>query len=289
MANVAEVTQEIADATGIASATVVHVARKLGENGWWPRGARGRHAAQFNTENIATLLAGVMAIAGDAVKTPASRVQTVMEQITVIRHIKELGAGGPAMVDIYEDGDGGLELVPSGGFIQNVAGLIKGADLLEFKGVQAVGLTFGAGAVTGWVETMPKPGLNHTVRRDYFGPVREVMASGLTREVRVSAAVLSRLSDLIDQQDEQQTDLPLEVTETTGKKKSARTLETPAPIHDTGKPGSNPELPLQQFEHTPHGVPELVGKSSRPNHGQRTNHLKGDGHEERPRRPDRAA
>lgn len=285
MANVAEVTQEIADATGIAPATVVHVARKLGENGWWPRGARGRHAAQFDAENIGTLLAGVMAIAGDAVETPASRVQTVMQRI------KELRAGGEAMVNIYEDAAGGLEIVPSGSFIANVAGLIEGADLLEIKGVQAVGLTFGAGAVTGWAERQERPGLNHTVRRDYFGPVREVMKSGMTREVRVSVAVLAQLAELIDQQEEQQPqdDLPLAPTGTAGKKKSTRTPEATAPIHDTGKPGSNPALPLtMQLEHTPSGAPEPERKT-RPNHGQRLNHQEGDVHETGPQRPNRAA
>ena len=75
MANAIKVSREIADATGVALPTVENIARRLGEGGWLPRGGRGRHAAQLGPNDIATLLVGVMAIAGDALETPASHVR----------------------------------------------------------------------------------------------------------------------------------------------------------------------------------------------------------------------
>ncbi len=251
MANAIKVSREIADATGVALPTVENIARRLGEGGWLPRGGRGRHAAQFGPTDIATLLVGVMAIAGDALETPASHVRAAVERIS------ELSIGGPLTIDTYFDDAGRRETVPGGAFIANVASFIEWPELRidqvpmplddnhapTVGRILALGLQFGGGTVVGWIETAPDPSANNVARRTYFGMAREVTSAGMVREVRVSVDVLDRLGGLLDQQDERQADLPLAPTSAGDQqtRETARLPEATAPSdREAHQPGVRP-------------------------------------------------
>ena len=241
MANAIEAAREIADATGVALPTVENIARRLGEAGWLPRGGRGRNAAQLGPTDLATLLVGVMAVAGDALETPASRIQAAIARIralspggeaidshageagavlpdvtalvqNVTRRLDALSRGGEAAIDIYEMPDGRLDDVPSGAFVANIAAFIAHPVLRADQGVQALGLQFGGGSVVGWIEMSSDLASNNVTRRVYFGLARAVLTSGMQREVRIGVDVLDRMSDLLDRQDERQDELPVTAT-----------------------------------------------------------------------------
>ena len=220
MANAIEVSREIADATGVALATVENIARRLGEGGLLPRTGRGRHAAQFGPNDIAILLVGVMAVITDAAETPASHVRAAVARIA------ELSIGGPMGIAAYFDAAGRREVVPAGAFIANVASFIKWPVLRINQPAMAVdddhaptvgrilalGLQFGGGTVVGWIETAPDPRVDNVARRTYFGQTRGAITTGMVREVRVGVDVLDRLGGLLDQHDERQDELPLAPT-----------------------------------------------------------------------------
>src|SRR4051812_4505904 len=206
MAAIAEISQNISEVTKVPLGTVKHIARRLGEDELLPRGPRGPNAPDFGDIHIARLLVGVMTIANGIDHTGANIARAV-------KRIEDLSKGGVPRVEIHVDGDPDdpmvkSVLIPTGSFVETVAYFIRltqnpvGLDRINRRigRLLAIGLTFGGGAVYGWIEfASGATNLNHVsdVRRINYGIMGDVLASGMTQDVRVGFDALRRLGELL--------------------------------------------------------------------------------------------
>lgn len=192
MANVREITEIVAEATGASIGTVRHVARRLGEARLLgPRIARGRAAPDLKPKHVAHLLVGVMVVA-DGLGEGAVQVGDVVQRVFT------LGRGSTGKARLKRNKETGEVIGEFGSFIDIVAYLLimQPNALLGERG--AIGLTIDANGLRAWVrtDTEEEAGTAH-INNQIFSDHPNTSPQGLQRKIELSFADIAKITSAI--------------------------------------------------------------------------------------------
>ena len=146
LARVGEVVAVMADVTGLPSAFVKQVARRLGETGnLGDRYARGVNAPHLNADNITTLLLAIMILSMSGLGPSLVRSH---EALKLIRKAKKLKSDAAVEVGAI---DAGYKLVHKGPFVKVVSQLLGTLRLSPEFLISGIGIAINGPAVVGLI------------------------------------------------------------------------------------------------------------------------------------------
>jgi hypothetical protein len=199
MARSGEVKRRIAEVTGVSLGAIEQLDRRLGSMGLLPR-QRGRYGEHFEAIHIAYMLVGVL-IMGDGIEHSG---------LSVVRALPKIANAKGELVERMTVGTAFSGERPSewvgqrSSFMKIVeiilAELAQPPEKLEAVGYQvsALGLLFGNGAISGWLEAedLKKGGLGGK-GEFYHGAWEKVSAAAFKRKAYLERPALLKIADLL--------------------------------------------------------------------------------------------